>query len=319
MASKKTLLSLAALLGLDGCIPIQEITWKNESYDLLDKVVRNETAEEESNYIIGEASQNGELKLRAWYKTNENNYSISETFQVDKQRKYLTGRNVGLAVTTDIGFGLMTLGTFLLIEKVTSSPGYALYYYDYSPEFWIGLISIGTGTITTLLSGPSYWGSPPKTRSTEKYRTLEEPLADCHCAMGGYRRQLTQSTVLDKVPAINLGLHLQSSDFIFENGEDSLDIVTNVEGEASTHLKPARDTLVYAVKDYENSPLLRSFQKRGYSPRKMLPLLESAAVPVTYSITVESKGKDGKAYSTPISVGAFEIKPDALEQIVLGL
>lgn len=303
--------SLIGMLIFGGCIAPQKHTWKTESILNTEyKDTGKSVTEEELRYKINAfVSDDGTLSFTVKKAGYSLDYDLLQPIQTEQQRQYAYGRSKDAAILADIGLGTIALGTALMLacldDKCDQIPG--------------GLVFMG-GSVITGASGYVFWYGQKKTRPTTNYQTIEVPLT--------LEKKPAEENLESVVPAINTVVEISSPNFMI-NGTTpqwppktpthSLSVRTNVRGDGTVQLIPSSKAFAFSLDDIANTEAASQLAEAGYSPEKYLPLLQQAAVPVSYDVTVKTNATDGKNAEVTIPVEGYEIPQKALEKVVMAL
>lgn len=313
---KKVAATVLAATMLNGCIAPQTYSWKTESIvSTAYNDVGDETANEMRFKIIPSLSE-GTLSFSVKKQEYGIDYDILQPIQTEQQRQYGYGRGKTAAMWTDIGLGTVALG--ILLESVTTSrtgcfdSNGTVYCKNEQGSVPAHLV-LTTGLLTTAISGGIFWSkNGKKERPTKNYQTIEVEL-------DARERRQTGEYVLQTVPAINTNLEITSSSFTI-NGQDHTFLTqTNVLGNATVQLIPSSPSFAFTLDQLADSDAAQQLAQAGFDEEKYLPILEQAAIPVTYNVIVKTNATEGKNADVTIQVKGYELPQKALEQLIMGL
>lgn len=327
---KKTISYLIApLVFVNACIAPQQHTWKTESIISTSyKPIRSEIESQEEYRIVAKVSETGVLDFKVWIGKFEINYDVVQPINLTKEREYNFGRSKVAATWVDLGLGSIALG--VLLESVTRTKGSCKETYEYEDEHGQTIYSndcisyeyeggsvpahlvLAAGLLTTGVSGLFYWGDHSKRdRPTKNYREVEIPAET-------YQRNHVDRTLLETVPAISAPVTISSPYFTIE-GEQAIALKTDYKGNGSVQLTPTHQNFSFTLDQIAETAAAQQLESAGFSAKKYLPLLEQAAVPISYDVTIKTKAADGKNAESTIPVSGYEIPQKVLERVVMEL
>ncbi|MEK6920982.1 MAG: hypothetical protein AABX82_03810 [Nanoarchaeota archaeon] len=325
---KRITAGIVAAAMLNGCIAPQQHTWKTESivsttYQEVGKGTSNEIRYKISSSI----TDAGTISLSVKKQNYEVDYNVLQPIQTQEQRQYDYGRSKAVATWVDVGIGTIALG--VLLEAVTTRRGRCEEYrreeygdygytmqtsdcisYEYNQGSTAGDIVLTSGILTVGFGSWAYWGIPKKSRPTKNYQTVEVELDT-------RENKQTGEYILQTVPAISAPLEITSSYFTLNGAGHSVTTKTNVMGNVTVQL--SSPNFAFDLDQIAAMDAAQQLNEAGYKLGKYLPLLQEAAVPVSYDVTIKTKATDGKNADVTIPVKGYEISPKALEKVVMGL
>ncbi len=145
---------------------------------------------------------------------------------------------------------------------------------------------------------------------TEKTRTQE--------LSRNTETRLMQSNQYGHKPATNIELYNSSTEFSFE-GEYSTTVTTDSAGNAIVQLIPTDPGFAFTQEGLASIAYAQQLRKAGYSPKRFMPLFMQNAVPVTYTVSIETKATDGENAKLDVPVSGFTVPQSAIETIIIGL
>lgn len=314
---RRVIATIVAAAMLNGCIAPQTYSWKTESVVSTAYLkVGEETAKETRYKISPSVSENGILSLTVKKQDYDVDYGVLQPIESRRQQQYAFGRSKTAAIWTDIGLGTIALG--IILESVTTSrtgcfDNNGTVYCKEEQGSPAAHLVLGTGLLTTAISGGVYWSKHSKrSRPTRKYQTVEVELDT-------RERKPEAEHFLTAVPAIGATVEVTSSYFVINGTGHSAIMRTNVMGNVTVQLDPSSQTFVYSLDQLATIDAAQQFGEAGYRQEVYLPLLQQAAVPVVYDVHVQTKATDGKNAGVTIPVRGYEISQRALEKVVMGL
>lgn len=310
--SKVTATIVAATM-LNGCIAPQTYSWKMESVvSTAYKEVGEETAAETRYKVSHSISESGTLSINVKKQDYEVEYDVLQPIQTQQQRQYAYGKSKVAAVTTDVGLVVAAIGYGIMlgVKEEHCSP--------YNPDFCLekspgySYIIAAPGTFLAAGGIASYILTPKKNRPTRNYQTVEVELD---------KREIKQTgeQILYIIPAISAPLEIASSYFTIDETGHTFTTKTNVMGNVTIQLSPSSPNFTFTLDQVAEIDAAQQLNEAGYRQEKYLPLLEQAAVPVTYNVTIQTKATDGKNAEVTIPVKGYELSQKALEQVVMSL
>ena len=185
--------------------------------------------------------------------------------------------------------------------------------YEYEQGSIPAHLVLTTGLLTTGISGLVYWSKHGKrSRPTKNYQTVEVPLET-------RENKQTGEYLLDVIPAISAPVEIASSYFTLDDIGHTLTTKTNVMGDVRVQLHPSSQNFAFTLDQIAEIDAAQQLHDAGYKVEQYLPLLEQAAVPVSYDVHLQTKATDGKNANVTIPVKGYELSQKALEQAVMGL
>lgn len=119
-------------------------------------------------------------------------------------------------------------------------------------------------------------------------------------------------------PTATINLQIQATAFTV-NGQYTANVTTDENGHATLQLEPIKPNFAFSVDELANTDVAKQLKKAGIPQQKYLPLLEQAAVPISYDVVIETKATDGENATETVHVSGYEISQKALEGIIMGL
>ncbi|MFA6888597.1 MAG: hypothetical protein WC254_03810 [Candidatus Woesearchaeota archaeon] len=130
--------------------------------------------------------------------------------------------------------------------------------------------------------------------------------------------RLNSSTEYERAPASNISLYISAPESEFNNA-DSTTVTTDNTGNATVPLTPANSRFAFTLEGFGNIEDIQQLQQAGYSLDTILPLVQEAAIPVQYTITVETRATSGINTTVTVPISGFILPPPAIENIVMKL
>ncbi len=306
--------TLVAATMFNGCIAPQTYSWKMESVvSTAYKEVGEETKAETRYKVSHSISDSGTLSINVKKQDYEVEYDVLQPIQTQRQRQYAYGKSKVVAAVTEIGLGSLAVAT--VIGLTTQEPHCSPYNPDFCPSTRphdSTYVFLATGMLATGIGGFSYFSNPKKTRPTRNYQTVEVELDKRETKQTGEH-------ILDIIPAISAPLEIASSYFTIGETGHTLTTKTNVMGNVTVQLYPSSPNFAFTLDKIADIDAAQQLHDAGYKVERYLPLLEQAAVPVSYDVHAQTKATDGKNAEVTIPVKGYEVSQKALEQVVMSL